>query len=138
MEAFQDQTEKGNEVTGDEMRTDFRAVLSSVAWISFNEVKPCFKAEIVNLSFGGIKIRFAEGADLPGMVPGTSCQVRACIKEKEEVFPGKLVWTSGGIDGPIQAGIQFEGLSVDDKADLVALFMWDKYTKNSPDLAREE
>ncbi len=115
--------------TYEEMRQDFRAVLSTSARICCGDGDSWLKVEIVNLSFGGVKVRLQDKKDLVLHLPGTPCRVKAIVNKKEDIFGGHVVWSSDPEKEPLEMGIQFEGLSVDDKADLVALFMWNKHKK---------
>lgn len=119
----------------EKMRKDFRTALSSGAHIAFNNEHSWTGAQIIDLSFGGVRICLLEKNAPSTVETGTPVSVKVSIHEKEETFPGHIVWISSETDEDIKRnttkmGIQFDGLSLDHKADLVSLFMWNKFQKS--------
>lgn len=121
-----------------EMRKDFRAKLSSTAYISLGgqgeRAGSWIKAEVLDLSLGGARLRFELDDKSLEDLPGTACTFKFFLNGKDRVLPGRfaVVYEDSSkekkeiANNCPEIGIAFEGLSVEGKSDLVSLFMWSK------------
>lgn len=129
-------------VSFEQMRKDFRAELSSTAYVALGksgeESGPWIEAEVFDISLGGVRLSFELDDETAKDLPGAACTVKFSIKGEDKVFPGHFAWGAADspegeetVRRPFEAGVCFEDLSLDDKADLVSLFMWTKLSQNS-------
>lgn len=125
----------------DGMRKDFRAPFSSTAYFALGGSGEAsgfwIETEVLDLSLGGVRVSFELDDDRLKDLPETACSVKFSIKGEDKIFPGHVAWVSSGLSekegtiGSPEAGISFEGLSLDDKSDLVSLFMWTTLEKGT-------
>lgn len=120
------------------MRKDFRALISSIAHVTFDNADPWIEMELVNLSFGGVKIRINREIEPSIAIPGKPCRLKFSIKGKEQIFPGHVIWVCAPLQGKdtinhTRMGIQFDELTINDKAGLLSMFIWNRNIKNSQD-----
>lgn len=91
---------------------------------------PWHKAKILDLSLGGLRVALELDNETLKDLPGSSCTLRFNIGGKYKALPGRFVGIYTGpsereteaTKKPLEAGIRFEGLSVDDQFILVDLF----------------
>jgi|SRR6056297_326635 len=121
------------------LRKDFRALLSSIAHVKFEKnADSWIEMELVNLSFGGVKIRMKKELEPSIVLPGKPCRLKFSIKGKEQIFPGHIIWVCApcldkNTVNYTRMGIQFDELTFNDKAGLLSMFIWNKHIKNSQD-----
>ncbi len=88
------------------------------------------KARILDLSLGGIRVSFYEMENIAQLQEEANCRIRFFTPGKELAFRGRIVGIYNCRQGEdkdhekktLEAGIRFEGLSVEDQFDLVHIF----------------
>jgi len=93
---------------------------------------PWTEAEVIDISFGGVHLRF-EGPTPPGYDKESPCAVKFHAKGEDKIYQGSIAWiepaaAEEGRDttGFWEAGVNFGELSREEKREILTVFMWTK------------
>lgn len=127
-----DNRNKLQENPSSERRQNFRVTCPITVAISLRESSPgsWFDARVLDLSLGGVRIAMELNRETLKDLEGAECSLRFDIGGKERTLTGRFVGiykeplekAEETTKKPFEAGIRFEGLSVDDQFVLVDLF----------------
>jgi len=93
---------------------------------------PWTEAEVIDISFGGVHLRF-EGPTPPGYDKEGLCAVKFHAKGEDKIYQGSIAWiepaaAEEGRDtkGAWEAGVNFGELPREEKREILTVFMWTK------------
>jgi hypothetical protein len=115
-----------------ELRKYVRAPLYTKVGIAPGPGGPWTEAEVLDISFGGVRLRF-EGPTPPGYDKEGPCAVKFHAKGEDKIYRGSIAWiepaaAEEGRDtkGAWEAGVNFGELPREGEKEILTVFMWTK------------